>query len=99
MKTQKKLRHVDGDAPLSVRSKGEEDKDSSRQEVEVGSSKTDSRINATCGSKDLCGSKTKRKTKKVRKTEGTDITFIVLQKMRSMNSSDRIEEMIREHEG
>ena len=56
---EKKLRHVDGDVPLSMRSFGEEDKSSSsKKEIEVGSSKKDSRIKTTCSSKDLCGSKT-----------------------------------------
>ena len=61
----KKLRHVDGDVPLSIRSKGEEYKDSSsKKEIEDGSSTKDCRSKGACGSKDLCGSKTKKENQR-----------------------------------
>ena len=71
----------------------EEYKDSS-------SCKRDSRSKTVCGSKDLDSSKTMKKNKESESTKDKDITFIVLQKnMRSMNSSERIEEMISDLEG
>ena len=51
-----------------------------------------------CGSKDLCGDSTRKRNDE--KAINKDVTFIVLQKnMRSMHSSERIEEMICELEG
>ena len=45
--SRQKLRHVDGDVPLSLRSKGEEYMDSSsKTEIEDGSNKNDSRSKA-----------------------------------------------------
>ena len=49
------------------------------------------------GNKDLCGDYTGKKNDE--KTKNKDITFIVLQKMRSMHWSERIEEMVCEFEG
>ena len=50
------------------------------------------------GSKDLCGDSTRKRNDE--KANNNDVTFIVLQKnMRSMHSSERIEEMICELEG
>ena len=56
-----KLRNVDGDDPLSMRSYCGEHKDSSssKKEITDGSSKKGNRSKTACGSKDLCGSKTK----------------------------------------
>ena len=49
------------------------------------------------GSKDLCGDSTRKRINE--KANNNDVTFIVLQKnMRSMHSSERIEEMICELE-
>ena len=79
--------------------KGHKDS-SSKKEIEDGSSNKDSRRKAACGSKDLCGSKTIKENMESATTEDKNITYIVLQEnMRSMNSSERIEEMIRELEG
>ena len=50
------------------------------------------------GSNDLCGDSTRKRNDE--KPSNDDVTFIVLQKnMRSMHSSERIEEMICEFEG
>ena len=50
------------------------------------------------GSKDLCGDSTRKRNDE--KANNNDVTFIVLQKnMRSMHSSERIEEMVCELEG
>ena len=52
----------------------------------------------TSGSKDLCGDSTRKRNDE--KATNNDVTFIVLQKnMRSMHSSERIEEMVCELEG
>ena len=58
-----------------------------KKEIEVGSSKKDSRIEATCGSRDLCGSKT-LKEKKVRNREKRHDFYRASKNTRSMNSSD-----------
>ena len=51
-------------------------------------------------SKKTSGNTTDKKNQENRKTKSKDITFIVLQKnMRSIHSSDRIEEMVCELEG
>ena len=50
------------------------------------------------GSKDLCGVTTRKRNNE--KATNNDVTFIVLQKnIRSMQSSERIEEMVCELEG
>ena len=50
------------------------------------------------GSKDLCGDSTRKRNDE--KAINNDVTFVVLKKnMRSMHSSERIEEMIYELEG
>ena len=49
------------------------------------------------GSKDLCGDSTRKRNDE--KTVNKEVPFIVLQKMRSMHSSERIEEMVCELEG
>ena len=94
-----KVRHVDGDVPLSMQSKGEEYKDSSsKKEIEVGCSNKDSRSKAACGSKDLCGSKTSKENKESAEQKRT-LLLLCYKKLRSRNSSERIEEMKREFEG
>ena len=56
---------------------------SSKEEIEVGSSKKDSRSKAACGSKDMCGSKTMKENKESAKTKAKDVAFIVLQEYES----------------
>ena len=78
-----------------MRSKGEEDKDSSsKKEIEVSGSKKDSSVKARSVRQQNNKGK-QRKCEKRRKIHYFDRAT----KMRSMNSSDRIEEMIRELEG
>ena len=115
-RSRRKLRNVDGDVPLCMRSYCEEYKDgSSKEEIEDGSSKKDSRSKTASGSKDLkktaeakpqavakigAAAKQKRKTKKVQKKQMKNESLLSCNKnMRSMNSSERIEEMIQELEG
>ena len=107
-----RLKHcnVDGDVP--PRSFDEEHKDNSssskknsKERMMSGKSvsnsmKNDSRSKMTSGCKDLCGNTTEKKNQENGKAKGKDITFIVLQKnMRSIHSSERIEEMVCELEG
>ena len=97
-----RLRHVHGDVPLSMRSKGEEDKNSSSEKKLKGgsSSKKDNKIKATCGSRDLCGSRTIKENKERVKTDEKRHYFHRASKnTRSMNSIDRIEQMMRELAG
>ena len=104
-----KLRDVDGDVPLSMRSfdEGIQRQQQQQQKTkrsggsnDLNSRKEDSRSKTASGSKDLCGIKTTKKNKENGRTKEKDIIFIVLQKnMRSMHSSERIEEMICELEG
>ena len=80
-------------------------KKNSKERMESGSSvsnniKNDSRSKMTSGSKDLCGNTTEKKNQENGKAKSKDITFIMLQKnMRSIHSSERIEEMVCELEG
>ena len=58
----------------------------------------DDESNMMSGSKDLCGDSTRKRNDE--KANNNDVTFFVLQKiLRSMQSSERIEEMICEFEG
>ena len=57
----------------------------------------DEKSNMMSGSKDLRGDSTRKRN--VEKALNEDITFIVLKNMRSMHSSERIEEMVCELEG
>ena len=62
------------------------------------SMKDGSRSKMTSGSKDVCGDSTRKGNDE--KANNNDVTFIVLQRnMRSMHSSERIEEMVCEFEG
>ena len=66
------------------------------------SRKKDSRSKMASGSKDLCGDTTEKKNQESGKTKEIDTTFIVSHKkknMRSIHSSERIEEMVCELEG
>ena len=98
--------------PLCLRKIDEESKDCSSsnkknsteengsESITLNSMKDGSKSKMTSGSKELCGGTTEMKNKENGKTVIQDITFIVLQKnMRSMHSSERIEEMISELKG
>ena len=89
-----KYNNVDGDMPLCLRKTERKSKGGNSSNE----SEKDDRSKMMSGSKDLCGvSARKRDTEKA--TEN-DVTFIVLQKiLRSMHSSERIEEMVCELEG
>ena len=102
----KKLKHynVDGDVPLCLKTIEEESKDGSSSNKKNSKEKNGSESSAlnsrrmeakskmASGSKDMCGDSTGKKNK--------DVTFIVVQKnMRSMHSSERIEEMVCDLEG
>ena len=76
---------VDGDMPLGGSSSSNENE-------------KDDKSKMMSGSKDLCGDSTRKRNDE--KTNNNDVTFIVLQRnMRSMHSSERIEEMVCELEG
>ena len=61
-------------------------------------SEKDDKSKMSSGSKDLCGVSARNRNDE--QAINTDVTFIVLQKnMRSMHSSERIEEMVCELEG
>ena len=103
---QKKLTHADGGFPCCMRQRKrrqwnknerktkirkDEEEDSSISSKRDGRSKTKTAI----GCKDLCRCKTTKEIKESERTKDKDIIFIVLQKnMRSMHSSERIEDMI-----
>ena len=61
---------------------------------------SDSRSKMTSGRKDSCGKNSEQKNQESAKAKSKVTTFIVLQKnMRSIHSSERIEEMVCELEG
>ena len=89
-----KYYNVDGDMPLCLR------KNERRSKVGSSSNENekDDQSKMMSGSKDLRGDSTRIRNDE--KTINNAVTFIVLQKkMRSMHSSERIEEMIYELHG
>ena len=109
-----RLKHynVDGEVPPCLRKREEKSKygsssneKNSKEKNESGSStlnrmKDGSKSKMTSGSKDLCGDTTEKKNNENGKTKSKDIAIIVLQKnMRSMHSSETIEEMVCELDG
>ena len=105
-----RLKHctVDGDVPLCLRRKLKDSKESSSSvskgyEEKESRSSTQSKMkncvmnNMASGSKDLCPRSTEEKDKH---SKNKEVTFVILQKnMRSMHSSEKIEELVTEHEG
>ena len=105
-----RLKHciVDGDVPLCLRRNLRDSKEASssvikRYEEKESRSSTQSKMkhcvmNKTAsGSKDTCPRSTEEKDKHPKNKE---VTFIILQKnMRSMHSSEKIEELVTELEG
>ena len=105
-----KHRTIDGDVPLCLRKIEKESNDDSsskgmkREEKERGSStlsKTKHFVmnKVASGSKDMCPRSTEEKDDTQKNKE---VTFIILQKkknMRSMHSSEKIEELVSELEG
>ena len=102
-----KLRNIDGNVPLSMRSFDEQYKDSSSKRDSKNktmcwsndqNSRKDNRCKAASGRKDLCGSKTTKTNKEHERTKEKDNTFIVLPKHEINSFCERIEEMICELE-
>ena len=105
-----RLKHciVDGDVPLCLRRKLRDSNESSssvrkRYEEKESRSSTQSKMkhcvmnNTASGSKDICPRSTEEKDKH---SKNKEVTFIILQKnMRSMHSSEKIEELVTELEG
>ena len=105
-----RLKHctVDGDVPLCLRKNQKDSNDDSsskrktREEKESGSStlgktKHCFKNKMASGSKDICSRSIEEKDKHPKNKE---VTFIILQKnMRSMHSSEKIEELVTELEG
>ena len=89
-----KYNNVHGDMPLCLRKTEDKSKDGSSSNKKNNEEKS----KMVSGSKDLCGDSTRKTNDE--KTENKEVTFIVLQKnMRSMHSSERMEEMVCELEG
>ena len=89
-----KHHNVDGDMPLCLRKTERKSKDGSSSKEK----NKDDKSKMMSGSKDLCGDSTRKRNDE--KAINKEVTFIVLQRnMRSMHSSERIEEMICELEG
>ena len=88
-----KYDNVDGDMPLCLRKTERKSKGGSSNESEK-----DDKSKMMSGSKDLCGDSARKRNDE--RAINNDVTFIVIQKnMRSMLSSERIEEMVCELEG
>ena len=97
-----KLRHVDWDVPLGMRSKGEDQKRTAAAKKRLKSAawKKDSRSKAACGSNDLCGVENNEgEQRKCQHRTKRRYFSLCYNTMRSMDSSERIEGMIRELEG
>ena len=105
------FRHVDGDVSLCMRTK-EDARESKQRLEEKGSSssnqtkgegsskKTMRRKETESEGKNPCGSSTEKKEALRETTEEQDVTFVVQQKnVTSLNSSHRVEDLIRELEG
>ena len=90
--------------PLSKRSNDDEKEQKSKVKAKDSSSKTEGEGGSKKGNKNKAARESKgpnssnvKKNKAMKNTEGKDVTFNVSQKnTRSLNSGDRIEEMIRE---
>ena len=105
-----RLKHciVDGDVPLCLRRKLKDSNESSsskRKTYEEKESRSSTQSttkhcvmnNTASGSKDFCPRSTEEKDKH---SKNKEVTFIILQKnMRSMHSSEKIEELVTELEG
>ena len=96
-RSRQKLRHVDGDVPLSMRRNGEEYKDSSKKGIEDSSSKNTAEANQHAVAKICAAARQKQ-----RKCENRRKPYFLLCYENfeiKGNSSERIEEMERELEG
>ena len=100
------LKYVDGDVPLCMRRNDDEnkstkkEKSSSSKASEESSSKEEKRKESKNERKDPSSSSTEKKQTIRTTNEEKEVTFVVLQKnLRSLFSSDRIDELMREVEG
>ena len=93
-----KLCNVDGDVPKCLRSFDEENKDSRQQQRFRTAGRTTAEAKNQAVAK-ICAATLQKKSEIVTRTKGKDTTFIEQQKnMRSLHSSERIEEMVCECE-